>query len=107
MQESLFVLMLQSVAALALVLALFAALVWGLRKLQFRQLPQGEAAMQVVQRLSIDSRHSLVEVEHHGRRYLLGLSPTGISEISGGESIVDQTIDQKVDQDGTADACES
>ena len=95
--------MLQSVAALALVLALFAALVWGLRKLQFRQLPQGEAAMRVVQRLSIDSRHSLVEVEHHGRRYLLGLSPTGVSEISGGEKMAGKTVDS----DGSDDAKES
>jgi flagellar protein FliO/FliZ len=90
MQESLFILMLKSVAALALVLALFAALVWGLRKFQFKQLPQGESAMRVVQRLSIDSRHSLVEVEHHGRRILLGLSPTGVSEISGEGKIIDQ-----------------
>jgi len=74
--------MLQSVAALALVLALFAALVWGLRKLQFRQLPEGEAAMRVVQRLSIDAKHSLVEVEHREKRYLLGVSPTGISSIT-------------------------
>ncbi|MES0371862.1 MAG: flagellar biosynthetic protein FliO [Mariprofundaceae bacterium] len=86
--------MLKSVAALALVLALFAALVWGLRKLQYKQLPQGESAMRVVQRLSIDSRHSLVEVEHHGRRILLGLSPTGVSEISGGGNVADQAMDQ-------------
>lgn len=99
MEESLFILMLKSVAALALVLALFAALVWGLRKLQFRQLPQGESAMRIVQRLSIDNRHSLVEVEHHGQRYLLGLSPTGMSEITNGKEITDQ--------DGADDAQES
>jgi len=82
MQDNFFILMLQSVAALALVLAIFAALVWGLRKLQFRQLPQGEVAMRVVQRLSIDSKHSLVEVEHNGKRFLLGLSPTGMTAIT-------------------------
>ncbi len=82
MQDNFFILMLQSVMALALVLALFAALVWGLRKLQFRQLPEGEAAMRVVQRLAIDSKHSLIEVDHRGKRYLMGLSPTGISAIS-------------------------
>lgn len=82
MQDSFFILMLQSVAALALVLAIFAGMVWGLRKLQFRQLPKGEAAMRVVQRLAIDTRHSVVEVDHHGRRYLLGISPSGISTIS-------------------------
>ncbi len=82
MQDNFFILMLQSVAALALVLALFAVLVWGFRKLQFRQLPQGEVAMRVVQRLAIDTRHTLVEVEHGGRRYLLGLSPAGMSTIS-------------------------
>lgn len=99
MEDSLSILMLKSVAALALVLALFAVLVWGLRKLQYRQLPQGESAMRIVQRLSIDSRHSLVEVEHHGQRYLLGLSPTGMSEIINGKKIVNQ--------DGTDDAKES
>jgi len=81
-QENLFMLMLQSVAGLALVLALFAGLVWGLRKFQFRQLPQGELAMRVVQRLAIDTRHSLVEVEYGKKRYLLGISPTGISTVS-------------------------
>jgi len=89
MQDNFFILMLQSIAALALVLALFAALVWGLRKLQFRQLPEGEAAMRVVQRLAIDSKHSLIEVDHRGKRYLMGLSPTGISAIS--DYSVDET----------------
>jgi len=79
--------MLQSVAALAVVLALFAGLVWGLRRLQFRHLPQGESAMRIVQRLAIDTRHSVVEIEHHGRRYLLGVSPNGMSSLSShGES---------------------
>ena len=82
MQDNFFMLMLQSLAALALVLALFAAMVWGMRRLQFRHLPQGEKAMRVVQRLAIDTRHSVVEVEHDGRRYLLGVSPSGISSIS-------------------------
>jgi flagellar biosynthetic protein FliO len=90
MQESFFMMMLQSVAALALVLALFAGLVWGMRRLQFRQLPQGESAMRVVQRLSIDTRHSLVEVEHGHRRYLLGISPAGISAIGGSDASTSQ-----------------
>ena len=86
MQDNFFILMLQSVAALALVLAIFAGMVWGLRRLQFRQLPKGEAAMRVVQRLAIDTRHSVVEVDHHGRRYLLGVSPSGLTTISSSES---------------------
>ena len=82
MQDNFFILMLQSLAALALVLAIFAGMVWGLRRLQFRQLPKGEAALRVVQRLAIDTRHSVVEVDHHGKRYLLGVSPSGITPIS-------------------------
>jgi len=95
MQDNFFILMLQSVAALALVLAIFAAMVWGLRKLQFRQLPQGEMAMRVVQRLSIDSKNSLVEVEHRGSRYLLGISPAGISSITDYcvESVAKESVD--------------
>ncbi len=95
MQDNFFILMLQSVAALALVLAIFAGMVWALRKLQFRQLPKGEAAMRVVQRLAIDTRHSVVEIDHHGKRYLLGVSPSGITTISGsmqqGEDMMDES----------------
>lgn len=93
MQDNFFILMLQSVAALALVLAIFAGMVWGLRRLQFRQLPKGETAMRVVQRLAIDTRHSVVEVDHHGRRYLLGVSPSGITTISSSAHQASEVMD--------------
>jgi len=85
-----FSMMLQSLAALALVLALFAGLVWALRRLQSGQLNplksmhamhREEHAMRVVQRMSIDSRNSIVEIEHGPRRYLLGVSQAGIAVI--------------------------
>lgn len=107
MQGNFFILMLQSVAALALVLAIFAGMVWGLRRLQFRQLPKGEAAMRVVQRLAIDTRHSVVEVDHHGRRYLLGVSPSGMTTIASSESQKSDLSENSVeDSEGVSDVAE-
>ena len=82
MSEGFLPLMAQSLAALAAVLAIFAGLVWLLRRLQLPgQGGNAGAAMQVVRRLPLDSKHSLVEVAYEGRHYLIGLSPTGMTSI--------------------------
>ncbi|MBL1353176.1 MAG: flagellar biosynthetic protein FliO [Zetaproteobacteria bacterium] len=76
MQENFGMMMGQSIAALALVLAIFAGLVWVLKRLQQQHLPKrhkGEA-MRVVQRLSLDSQHSVVEISRGDKHYILGLS---------------------------------
>ena len=73
--------MAQSLAALAIVLAIFAGLVWLLRRLQAPGLNQNGEAMRVVRRLALDSKHSLVEVRYEGHHYLIGLSPAGMTSI--------------------------
>ncbi len=74
--------MIQSLAALAMVLGLFAALVWLMRRLQ-RRCPQSQTGgLRIVQRLSLDSRHHLVEVAHGGHLYLIGLYPDGMTTIA-------------------------
>lgn len=82
MSDSFLVLMLQSLAALAAVLALFAGLVWVARHFQTRPFSQQESRIKVVGRLALDTKHSLLEVEHGQNRYLIGLSPTGITPIT-------------------------
>ncbi|MDX8395325.1 MAG: flagellar biosynthetic protein FliO [Mariprofundaceae bacterium] len=86
MQDNLLTLMLQSLASLALVLALFALFVWGMRKLQYKQVPQDAKAIKLIQRMAIDTKHSVVEIEHGDQRYLLGLSSGGMAVISALEN---------------------
>ena len=83
MSDGFLMMMLQSLAALAAVLALFAAIVWLVRhRLQGSGFqPQGER-IKVVQRLALDTKHSLVEVVCGQKHYLLGLSPSGITPIA-------------------------
>jgi len=72
----------QSIAALALVLALFALLVWLLRWLQERTGMKGEGAIRVLRRTMLSNKHSVVEIEHNGERMLLGLSPNNMTKLS-------------------------
>ncbi|ATX78571.1 flagellar biosynthetic protein FliO [Mariprofundus aestuarium] len=72
----------QSVAALAVVLAVFAGVVWLLRRLQTSTQSRHGEHMKVVRRLPLDTKHSLVEVAYDGRHYLIGLSPAGMTSIS-------------------------
>jgi len=76
MQDSFSMMMVQSIAGLAVVLAIFAGLVWLLKRLQQHHLPshrQGES-MRLLQRISLDSQHSVVEVSRGNQHYILGLS---------------------------------
>ena len=82
MTDNFLTMMLQSLAALAAVLALFAGLVWLVRRMQGSSFhPQG-GQMKVVQRLALNTKHSLVEVACGQRHYLIGLSPDGMTSIA-------------------------
>jgi flagellar biosynthetic protein FliO len=81
MNEGFLMMMAQSVAALAVVLAIFAGLVWLLRRLQTSTHNKHGEHMKVLRRLPLDTKHSLVEVTHDGKHYLIGLSPTGMTSI--------------------------
>ncbi|RMH51175.1 MAG: hypothetical protein D6682_05350 [Zetaproteobacteria bacterium] len=76
-------LVVRSVSALAMVLALFAGLVWLLRRIQHRggALSRGDA-IRVRQRTVIGGRHALVEVEYGDERLLLGVSPERITPLA-------------------------
>jgi len=82
MQDSFLTLMLQSVSGLALVLAIFAALVWMLKRLQNkRYFPNEKTTIQVIQRFPIDAKHSVIEMTHGNKAYLIGLSPSGMIKL--------------------------
>ena len=74
--------MAQSIGSLALVLAIFAGLVWLMRRFQDKVVPVNEGKMQVVQRLHIDSKNSVVEIKYGKQSYLLGVGVGGISKIT-------------------------
>ncbi|MDX8384829.1 MAG: flagellar biosynthetic protein FliO [Ghiorsea sp.] len=83
MEESNFVaMMVQSIVALAVVLAIFAALVWGLRRFQQTTLAHQGESMAVIQRLHLDARNSVVEIRHGDQHYLLGVGQSGIQKIA-------------------------
>jgi len=83
MQDSLLTLMLQSVAGLAVVLAIFGLLIWMLKRLQQQRYAGASAgSMRIVQRFGIDAKHSVVELSHAGRSYLIGISPGGMTTIA-------------------------
>ncbi|MDX8413245.1 MAG: flagellar biosynthetic protein FliO [Mariprofundales bacterium] len=74
-------LVIQSISALAIVLALFAALVWLLRWMQSRTNRDPHGTIRIHQRTMLGGKHSLVEVEYAGQRLLLGLSPNAITPL--------------------------
>jgi len=86
MEQSLTMMMLQSVAALAGVLALFAGFVWLMKRFQSHTLLSNTSNMRVLQRLSLDSRHSIVEVQRGKQHYILSTSyVAGVSVIDSFE----------------------
>ncbi|MDX8398013.1 MAG: flagellar biosynthetic protein FliO [Mariprofundaceae bacterium] len=102
MEAGLGVMMLQSIAALAMVLALFAALVWGLKRFQLQIQPRNTDSMRVVQRLSLGSKHSLVEVQRGSESYILAISSSDMRLIDKLESIEPELIQEKVEGDQNA-----
>jgi len=86
MEQSLTIMLLQSIAALAGVLALFAVFVWGMKRFQNHTLSSNASSMRVLQRLSLDSRHSLIEVQRGNKHYILSTSSVaGVSVIESFE----------------------
>lgn len=92
------ILLLKSVISLAVVLALFALIIWGMRRLQFGLASKGIRTLSVENRTSLDARNSLVIVRHGNRRWLLGISPAGINRIDR----LPETSEVTVDPDGNA-----
>jgi len=96
MDVSFTAMMVQSIASLALVLAIFAGVIWGLKRLQQWQTSpvNRQGSMRVEQRLALDSHHSIVEVSREGKRYILSLS-------SGHVQLLDtlQTLDADAKKD--------
>jgi len=82
MTENFLPMMLQSLAGLAAVLALFAVLVWLVRRFQGSSIQVHGGQMKIMQRLSLDTKHSLVEVACGQNRYFIGLSPSGMTSIA-------------------------
>jgi len=76
MEQSLTIMLLKSIASLAGVLALFAVFVWAMKRFQNHTLSSNHTSnnMRVLQRLSLDSRHSLIEVQRGTKHYILSTS---------------------------------
>ena len=79
-------LVLKSTVSLAIVLALFALAIWGMRRLQGSLGNQGARALTMESRISLDTRNSLAIVRHGQQRWLLGISPSGITRIDSLEN---------------------
>lgn len=73
--------MLSVLAGLLLVLGIFAALVWGLKRSRALNL-SGSAQLEVLGGLSFGMRDRVVLVRAEGRRVLLAVGPNGISALS-------------------------
>ncbi|OIQ00815.1 MAG: hypothetical protein AUK35_01160 [Zetaproteobacteria bacterium CG2_30_46_52] len=92
-------LLIQSIGALALVLAMFAGLVWFFRKFQLPVKAGVAGRMQVVQRLHLDGKNSVVEIAYGDQHFLLGVGQGGIHKIADIEqSTIKTTIPEKVEQ---------
>jgi len=73
--------LLQSLLALAVVLALFAVMVWGMKRFQGHTGSASRHDFKIIQRIHIDNKNSIVEIRHRGVHYLLGLSPGGMTQL--------------------------
>lgn len=74
----LMIMSLRSLAGLALVLALFALVVWAIKRLNMRNLLLAGASqangIRICARRALDAKHSLIVVEYEGRRWMIGTS---------------------------------
>ncbi|MDX8389620.1 MAG: flagellar biosynthetic protein FliO [Mariprofundaceae bacterium] len=84
METSLLWLMGKSLAALAAVLALFAGMLWLMRRLQIATISKhtGTSHLKILQRLALDSRHALVEIEYDQQSLLIAVGPNGVTNIA-------------------------
>lgn len=74
-------LMVKAVAALAAVLALFALVVWLMRRVQGGGIMPGKSPMQLEYRMNLDNRNAIAIVRCDGQRWLVGISPAGLTRI--------------------------
>ena len=81
MDTHLLAMVLQSLFGLSAVLGLFALVVWGVRRFQNQQPGTKNRDFKIIQRMHLDNKNSIVEIRHHGRHYLLGLSPNGMVQL--------------------------
>ncbi len=81
METSMLSMLFQSMLALAFVLALFALLVWGMRRLNLHNGGPAKGDFKIIQRMHIDNKNSIVEIRHKDQHYLLGLSPGGMVQL--------------------------
>jgi len=73
-------LFLKSMTGLALVLALFAFLVWLARRIKLPMIPSvSNGPLHLVQRVAVGGRHSVVVLEYEGQRWLVGISPQNMA----------------------------
>lgn len=91
MSGGLISMMLQTAAALAAVLGVFALVVWAMKRFQFR-LPQQAKNLRMVQRLNLDHHSSIVEICHGQKHYLLAISQANITIISPDQSFTSETV---------------
>jgi len=71
----------KSVAALAAVLGLFSLIVWVMRRIQGGRMMTGKMPLRLEQRMSLDNRNTLAVVRYEGQRWLVGISPSGLTLI--------------------------
>ena len=79
--------LLQSLLALAFVLGLFALIVWGVRRFQGFAGNSVKRDFKIIQRIHLDNKHSIIEISHQQRRYLLGLSPGGMIQLRSADAL--------------------
>lgn len=73
--------MLKSMAALAGVLALFALVIWLIRRFQPGLKIAGKHMLVLEQRISLDGKNSVAVIRCGDQRWLIGLSPAGLVRI--------------------------
>ncbi len=73
-------LFLKSMTGLALVLALFAILVWLARRMKLPIMPGvSNGPLHLIQRVSVGGRHTVVVLEYEGQHWLVGISPQNMT----------------------------
>ncbi len=82
---------LQSLLGLCIVLGLFALIIWGVRRFQQQSNKTVKRDFKMIQRIHLDSKNCIVEISHHGRHYLLGLSPGGMVQLHSDHALTKES----------------
>ena len=86
---------LRSLAALVIVGALLAALVYGLKRVT--EAHRGRQVLSVESALSLGDKRSLVVVSVEGRRLLLGVAPGGVSLVTELQKTFTETLNASLE----------